>query len=410
MTRPVGTDVGTTLREMWATRPARDAEDRKIAGVAAAVARRYAVDPTLVRVGFVVAAFYGVGVLLYLAGWLALPERTGTRRVHPLLVVAAVVVGLATLGGAVGGGPRVVIGLAVVGALLYALHHSRAHLAASGAAGATASGTAGDAAGAERPAGQEGDHGSATASPPGWDPLGAAPFAWDLPEPCDAPTAPRSRLVPVTLVAALVAAGAVAVLGLVGVLPLGVTPVVGTALAVVGFGLVVGAFRRTGRGLIVAAIPLALVLMAAAGPSGPPWADGWRDGPGGFDGFDGFGDVNRGDGTSLAFEDGSWAPVSAAAVAPSYSSGAGDARLDLRALPPGPPVITSVESGAGDVRVRVGPTADVTADCASGVGDVDCLGRGEGRVVDLGPDGPGGPVVMVRAQSGAGEVEVDRDR
>ena len=42
---PAGADVGATLREMWATRPARLKEDRKIAGVAAAIARRYADRP-----------------------------------------------------------------------------------------------------------------------------------------------------------------------------------------------------------------------------------------------------------------------------------------------------------------------------------------------------------------------------
>ena len=70
-----GSDVHITLREMWETRPARPRDGRQIAGVAAAIARRYDIDPVLVRVGFVVAAFYGIG-----AG--ALHRRLGaaTRR------------------------------------------------------------------------------------------------------------------------------------------------------------------------------------------------------------------------------------------------------------------------------------------------------------------------------------------
>ena len=61
------------------TRPARPREGRQIAGVAAAIARRYDIDPVLVRVGFVVAAFYGIGAALYIAGWALLPDEPGPR-------------------------------------------------------------------------------------------------------------------------------------------------------------------------------------------------------------------------------------------------------------------------------------------------------------------------------------------
>src|SRR5262249_11381776 len=48
-------------------------------GVAAAIGRRYAIDPILVRVAFVVATFSGgAGVLLYLLGWLFLPAEGET--------------------------------------------------------------------------------------------------------------------------------------------------------------------------------------------------------------------------------------------------------------------------------------------------------------------------------------------
>jgi phage shock protein PspC (stress-responsive transcriptional regulator) len=67
-------DVGVTLREMWETRPARPRDDRQVAGVAAGIARRYDIDPVLVRVGFVVAAFSGIGAALYVAGWILLPD------------------------------------------------------------------------------------------------------------------------------------------------------------------------------------------------------------------------------------------------------------------------------------------------------------------------------------------------
>lgn len=388
---PAGADVGATLREMWATRPARLRADRKIGGVCAAIARRYAIDPTLVRVAFVVSAFYGFGLLVYLAGMLVLPrvDDQGRRETPVWAVVVGTLLGIVAVLGAFSGDLGTLIGIVTVLALVYALHRSRGHLRDP-----------------QRPItpGESTPDGVADTTaespqPPAWDPLGAAPFAWDLPEPATPPEPkpPRSSLVPLTLAAALVAAAVVAGLGLLGVLPLGVTAVVGTALAVVGAGLVVGAFRRRGRSLIVAAVPLALVLVAAAnaggdGRAGAPWDDGAWDRPGAVQ----------------TLGDAQWRPV-ANAVAPAYETAYGDAELDLRALAVGAaPVRTQVQSGAGDVTVIVPQNADVTATCESGGGVADCLGRGAGPVTDLGPDGPGGPVIDLEAVSGGGDVEVRR--
>ena len=53
----------------------RSATDRKIAGVAGGLGRHLDVDPTVLRVLFVVAAFFGgAGLLLYGALWLLVPE------------------------------------------------------------------------------------------------------------------------------------------------------------------------------------------------------------------------------------------------------------------------------------------------------------------------------------------------
>ena len=49
--------------------------DRRIAGVAGGLARHLDIDPLIVRVAFVVLTFFGgVGLLLYIACWLLLPE------------------------------------------------------------------------------------------------------------------------------------------------------------------------------------------------------------------------------------------------------------------------------------------------------------------------------------------------
>ncbi|GAB84454.1 PspC domain-containing protein [Gordonia rubripertincta] len=74
------------LREMWATRPYRP-ENRTIAGVCSGIAARYRVDPTLVKIAFVVSAFFGgSGLILYLAAWIAFPGR---QRAHAEAVRAA---------------------------------------------------------------------------------------------------------------------------------------------------------------------------------------------------------------------------------------------------------------------------------------------------------------------------------
>jgi len=284
-----------------------------------------------------------------------------------------------------------VIGIVVAVALLYALHRSRGHLRDPQRPVAVDGVT---------PTAEPGD----APRPPAWDPLGAAPFAWDLPEPAapPAPPKPRSKVVPVTLGAAIFAAGIVALLGLLGLVPLGATAVLGTALVVIGAGLVVGAFLHRGRGLIIAAVPLALVLVAAANGAGSgPWDDG---------DFRVDGDGVPGSVQTLG--DASWAPMTGM-VAPAYETAFGDAQLDLRGLaatPPGsPPVVTEVSSGAGDVTVLVPVDADVTATCESGGGTATCLGRVDGGpVTDVGPDGPGGPSIQLQAVSGGGDVEVRR--
>jgi phage shock protein PspC (stress-responsive transcriptional regulator) len=54
----------------------RPTAGRLVAGVAAGLAEYFGLDPVLVRVIFVAAVFIGgLGVLVYLAGWLLIPEH-----------------------------------------------------------------------------------------------------------------------------------------------------------------------------------------------------------------------------------------------------------------------------------------------------------------------------------------------
>lgn len=434
------TDLHDTLREMWDTRPARPPDDRQVAGVAAAIARRYDVDPVLIRVGFAVTGFAGVGALLYILGWIVLPDGAAPGSRPPrraLPTIAFVVAAVLGVGSVVWWDLRaLLVGVGALG-LLVLLHLSRAQLGVPGAlAGAPrppggqmpwaatgpTGGTPPAAPGADDPgAPATGAESAATGAgatatgagaaegidpaavdpllaqrrPPAWDPLGVVPNAWDLPEPPPAPATPRPpRVTTVTLAAALLAGG---LTGLVLLLTGGgATILFGVVLAVLGAGLVTGAFLRAGRGLIpiaLAAIAVTWVVLAAPFPRLP---DEVRD--------------QR------------FAPLTAAEVLPRYEAGVGALELDLRgvdlAVPPGgpaEPVRTTIHADAGDVQVRVPPNADVTLRGDIGFGNVEFAGRTDSGpdaridVTDLGADGvaSGRPLVL-DVTAGLGNLEVHR--
>jgi phage shock protein C len=86
----------------------RSRQERIVGGVAGGFAVYLGVDPVLVRLSFVALAFAGVGVLLYLVAWIAVPEapvgyqpatdaegRRGSEAAR--LVVGTVLVGVGVL-------------------------------------------------------------------------------------------------------------------------------------------------------------------------------------------------------------------------------------------------------------------------------------------------------------------------
>jgi phage shock protein PspC (stress-responsive transcriptional regulator) len=396
-------DVKHTLKDMWETRPSRPKHDRKIAGVGAAIARRYDLDPVLVRVGLVAAAFAGVGVAFYIVAWALLPSEpadgSAPHRGRPpvwALVVLGIVAAL-SIGHLAHDPSGFLLPFAVVAAILFLLHRSRADRGIPGPETPRAR--------AAPPAGESGATGqdAATASaatPPAWDPLGAAPFAWDLPEPGPAPAPeprPRSRVTPVTLALALLAGGVTALVLLLGGGLTDVPALLGVVLAVLGGGLVVGAFLRSGRGLIpFALLAIALTWGVLAAPldriaAGPP-------------------------------RDLRVAPVTPAALAPHYENPVGSVEMDLRnldlAVPPGAPVTpvaTRIDAGMGSVEIWLPQNADVRFTGAAGVGSLEFDGQESSgpdarlQVDDLGADGvaSGRPIVL-DVQAGAGSVEVHR--
>lgn len=430
-------DIDDTLRDMWVTRPRRYKSDRKIAGVAAAIARRYEIDPTLVRVAFVVAAVYGgAGVILYLLGWLLLPEEddevspaeAALGRGHSSMSAALTwVLGIALIPFSVSllsRTPSMLISLAIIGAGLFLLHRNRGHLGqgswvppvpgtappagqptdADPSAAASAATTPGVTTSEVSAGGDQTtvatprptDQVPEPPTPPAWDPLGVAPFAWDLPAPGTKHKPPRrqprrrSPVTPVTIGLALVTAGVGAFAAMYDSYLDG-PRVLALVLAVIGGGLVVGSFVRGGRGLIPLAIPLAMITWAIAVAP----AHGWN----------GVGHKP-------------YAPRTLADVQSTYELGLGDLELDLTKLPltsddTVPPI--DVQVGAGQITVIVPENADVTATCSAGLGSLECLGqRADGpdsevpAFTDYGADGRGGATFELNLAAGTGNVELRR--
>ena len=62
-------------------------DGRMVAGVCAGLAAYFGIDPTLVRLGFVVlTVFGGFGVLLYVGAWLVIPDETDGTSIAESLI------------------------------------------------------------------------------------------------------------------------------------------------------------------------------------------------------------------------------------------------------------------------------------------------------------------------------------
>ena len=114
------------MSSMWTIR--RSATDRKLTGLCGGVARHWGIDPTVVRVGVALLALSGgIGVVLYLAGWLLIPEdgktqarvdevfgpqvRRWSKEVWLAIVVIACIISFTILGALTpfGAGPAIVL-------------------------------------------------------------------------------------------------------------------------------------------------------------------------------------------------------------------------------------------------------------------------------------------------------------
>lgn len=383
--------VGDTLREMWETRPARPRQGRGLTGVCAAIGHRYGIDPVLVRVAFVVATIPGGGGLaLYLALWATLPNAEPVEERHRLLrvlgLIALVVIGLPTALGMLYPHGWLVFAAAVGG--LYLLHRNQREQAPAVATAPPAAAPVGENTWVYPNA-------QPRTEPPSWDPLGAAPFAWDLPEPSPEAEAPQPKRPWIGWLAVGVAVLAFAVVAVVGG---SAAAAFAVALGVLGVGMLAGAFLRGSRMLIAFALPVgALALLLGAAED---------------------------DQHSSASQ---WSPPSSRQIVATSSAGLqeyypyisnGRITLDLRQLrlTGDERIETSASVGNGRVEVLLPPGLDVTTTCTTNNGAVDCLGnrqagsgaRNELEINDLGVDGPGGGHLELDLSADNGNVEVRR--
>jgi phage shock protein PspC (stress-responsive transcriptional regulator) len=207
-----------------------------------------------------------------------------------------------------------------------------------------------------------------------------------------APAGPRSPVPGVTIAALLIVVGILTLFSNLTDWHITARGFLGSALLVVGAGLVAAAFSRgrTARGGLIAlgvVLSMALITVTSA-----PW-DSARGGLG----------------------DKTYRPASATEVRQVYRGGAGDMTVDLSRVDDGTEgVTTRIEHGLGDLTVIVPRSADVQLLVEQGLGDLKVFDRGaaaDGFFPGTGSrpwtdDGTAEFVLTIH--SGLGDVEVSR--
>jgi len=388
----------------------RSRERRVLAGVAGGLGEYTGIDPVLFRVLFaVLTVFGGAGILLYVIGWLFLPEQDqpsspaealigrgrGSDAVQAILlaIVALVVAGVLVSGD---GRDVVLLALVVVGAVLLARHLDETR---------------------DRPAAPVPAPAPPAVPPPApgpYEPYQAYPPyppypPYQVPPPGLSPVDPyapamttvtstpettgqkreSSLLGRLTLSLLLLVLGVTAALDAAGAVEPQARHYLALAVGVIGLGLLVGAWRGRARGLIWLGLPLTIALVAV-----------------------GASQVRLSGGAG----DRQYGPLSVAEIQDRYEVSVGNLELDLSDVDfAGESVSTTAAAGVGHVAVTVPRNVDVDVLGRAGIGEADLFGEKangtspERTVVDEGPDGEGGGHLRLVLDVGVGKVEVDRE-
>jgi phage shock protein PspC (stress-responsive transcriptional regulator) len=208
------------------------------------------------------------------------------------------------------------------------------------------------------------------------------------------PARPRSPVPGVTIAALLIVVGLLSLITHLGNWDIGARGFLGSALIVVGLGLVAAAFTggRTARGgLIAVGVVLSFALIVA---SSGPW-----------------------NGTSGGVGERTYRPSTASEVRPLYEIGVGELTVDLTDVDLSDvddPIRTRIDHGIGDLNVLVPRSADVIVRVDQGVGDSRVFGGGadDGRLVpgtgSAAWTDDGRAEFVITVDMGIGDAEVSR--
>lgn len=349
---------------------------RIIAGVGSGLADYWNISPFLTRLAFVLlTAVGGLGLLLYVAGWLLIPNddgtesiaeealrkaRTGESHAGIVLIGLAALIGISTIGG-VDGGLAWAVALGVVGYLLYRGDFGQG----DGADGGTNTRRATRA------------YRSSTTNPTVLDPQEAdgpppppgSPRPSRPPRPPREPRKPRERSIlgRLSLAAGLITVGVMALFDNTGA-AIEFRHYIAALLVVVAAGLIIGAFAGRARWLIV----VGLLLLPVAAVSRWVPGDAW------------LASVNTVDAMRIE-------PTEVGQLQGFYEFGTGDVVFDLRELG-NESFDLEVEMGAGDLRVLLpDSTSDTNIRLTMGAGQI---------TVDTG----NGPPPQVQVEVGIGGI------
>ena len=389
----------------------RSTDDKVLGGLAGGLGRYFGIDPVVFRIAFVVLTLAGgSGILLYLVGWLMIPDDAGGNALKRFggernqKLAAAVLAGagvLILLDNLTGSNDDIPLGLVLVGmGGLFLWSRHKDDVAAGPppppddpfppgppfppAPPAPPAVTDADHA-VDLPrddadptsdAGAEPPSGAAPPAPPASDPAAFAP----APRPAPRPPKPRSALVPVTFSLLAVLAGAATLFGV------SLTTGLALALLLTGGALIVGAWRGRARWLIPVGLVLSVALAGASLIDVPI----------------------RGGAGEIGYR-----PLAVEEIRTPYRLGAGELVVDLSAIDFGGRTVTVVASvAAGHLDIIVPRDVALELDAHIGAGNLMLLGREYdgldiGReLTDAGREGAGR--LILRAEAGVGLVEVRR--
>lgn len=419
---PTAGEVPPLTAFAWRHGLVRPVQGRTFAGVSGAFARATNTDPVLWKVVLVVLAIFGgIGVLIYLLAWLLLPadgdtatpvealagrghSRTSSTRTIIGLVIAALM-----LAGYVSEPYRwtPLVAMVLLGGVLLLLLHDRSRGSGpvsppppppagpppatdpwAARPGAPWAATPPGPAGPTGPFAPQGPYAPpATPPPPGSPPA----VHWQRPP---QPPRPRSRLGLFTLSVAVLLLGGLVAADLSG----NSVPALAyfaAPLAVLGLGLVVGAWLGRARWLI----PLGIVLTLALGSGYVALGND------GYWGRAGIGVI------TLQLD-------SVEDIPDRWQRDIGAIDVDMSEVDfSGTETTVEIRVGVGGIEVTVPDDVDVTVEASVGIGSATVfdeewngLGAGSRTVTNYGRDGVGGGELRIIASVNTGGIEIRRDR